>query len=187
MELEFSARSRSDSRQQLVRSSRTSLHKIKPTPVTVSGISIASTFWLVSTFLLIAGLSVAAGFPYWMSMDSPSTALAARNIKVGLFYFCYTPGSLGADSTESGSEECSLYVYPKFKPSNLSNLATIEAEDVVYLLTASILYGLGIGLLMISMIVGIIAYCKPRIKEHSVFLVAFVLQLFACKKNYHGK
>ena len=180
MELEFSERgSLGNSRTNLVKGSH-SLQRMKPTPVTVSGVSVASTFWLVSGFLLIAGLFVAAGFPQWASMSSPPASLGAKDVKIGLFYFCYTPG---VDSSEA--EVCSLYVYPEFKPSNLSSLATIETVDVAYLLTSSICYGFGTGLLMISMVLGIIAYCKPRIKDNSVFLVAFVIQLFGCKDLYN--
>ena len=91
---------------------------------------------------------------------------------------CYTPG-LGQDSTVQ--QICSLYVYPEFIPSNRTNLARIETSDIVYLFTGSLSYGLGTGLLMISLIFGIVAYCKPRIKGQSMYLVAFVIQLFACK------
>lgn len=93
---------------------------------------------------------------------------------------CYTPG-LGQDSTTR--QICSVYVYPEFVPSNRSNLAKIDITDIVFLFTGSLSYGLGTGLLMISLIIGVVAYCKPRIKEQSVYLVAFVIQLFACKFN----
>lgn len=178
MELEFSDRgSLGNSRTNLVRNQ--SLHKIKPTPVTVTGVSFASTIWLAGGFLLIAGLVVAAAFPNWTSIDHPPGYLAAKNVRIGLFYFCYTPD---ADTTASpATEECSLYVYPTFKPSNLTNIATIDTRDMAYLLTSCCSYGFGTGLLMIALIVGIIAYCKPRIKEQSLFLVAFVIQLFGCE------
>ncbi len=180
MELEFSDRgSLGNSRANLVKGSQ-SLQKFRPMPVTVSGISVASTFWLVSGFFLMAGLVVAAGFPNWASMTSPPAVLSAKEVKIGLYYFCYTPG-IPADSSLNEPEQCSLYVYPKFKPSNLTNLAPIDTVDVVYLLTSSICYGLGTCLLMISLIVGVVAYCKPRIKDHSVYLVAFVIQLFGCE------
>lgn len=177
MELEFSDRgtgSLSNSRVNLVKGSE-SLHRMKPMPVTVSGVSVASTFWLVSTFLLIAGLIVAAAFPNWASMSSPPPVLLVKDVRIGLFYFCYTP------EVNSNLGECSPYVYPEFKPSNVTNLATIDTEDAAYLLASSISYGFGTGLLIISLVLGILAYCKPRIKENSVFLVAFVIQLFGCK------
>ena len=171
-ELRATMASRSTSQQQLITTSST--HKFKPMPVTVSGVSVASTFWLVSTFLLIIGLVVAAGFPYWTTLDSPPTALKARDIKVGLFYLCFTPGA--ADS--SADEVCSLYMFHEL---NETNLADIELKDIVFLFVGSISYGIGTGLLMISLIVGIVAYCKPRIKEQSVFLAGFVIQLFGCE------
>ena len=172
------ASSRTESTRNLIHSS--SSHKLRPRPVTVSGVSVASTTWLVCTFLIIIGLVVAAGFPQWTTINSPTTALQAINIETGLYYICYTPG-LGQDS--SVQPICSLYVYPEFSPSNRTNLASIDLSDIVYLFTSSICYGVGTCLIMISLIVGIVAYCKPRIKEKSIYLVAFVLQLFACKFN----
>ena len=155
-----------------------SSHKLRPKPVTVSGVSFASTTWLVCTFLIITGLVVAAAFPQWTTISSPTTALQAIDIETGLYYICYTPG-IGQDS--SVQPICSTYVYPEFSPSNRTNLASIDLRDIAYLFTSSICYGVGTCLIMLSLIVGIVAYCKPRIKEKSVYLVAFVMQLFACK------
>lgn len=171
--------SRSSSHRNLIHS--TSSQKLRPVPVTVSGISFVSTTWLVATFLIIAGLVIAGAFPYWTSNESPTTALQAINVHTGLYYMCYTPG-IGKDS--SIESICSLYVYPEFVPANQTNLAKIDIEDIVFLFTGSICYGLGTGLLMISLISGIVAYCKPRIKEKSVYLVAFVIQLFASKNDH---
>ena len=171
--------SRSSSRRNLIESN--SSHKLVPRPVTVSGISVASTVWIVSTFLIIAGLVISAAFPYWTTIKQPTTALQAINIKTGLFYMCYTPGT-GKDS--SIGEICTLYVYPEFVPDNQTQLATIEIKDIAFLFTGSLSYGLGTGLLMLSLIIGIIAYCKPRIKEQSMYLVAFVLQLFGCMNEW---
>lgn len=168
--------SRSSSQRNLIHSN--SSQKIRPIPVTVSGISLVSTVWLVGTFLITSGLVVAAAFPYWTSNSSPTTSLQAINIHTGMFYICYTPG-IGKDS--SVESICSLYVYPEFVPSNKSNLAKIDIEDIAFLFTGSLCYAFGIGLLMLSLIAGIIAYCKPRIKDKSIYLVAFVIQLFASK------
>lgn len=179
MELEFSEGSLGNSRTNLVRNQ--SLHRIKPTPVTVSGVSFASTIWLVAGFFLIAGLVIAAAFPNWASINNPPGYLATKDVRIGLFYFCYTPDPTDDTTATPITEECTLYVYPTFTPSNMTNIATIETRDMAYLLTSCVCYGFGTGLLMIALIIGIIAYCKPRVKEQSLFLVAFVIQLFGCK------
>ena len=167
--------SKSSSQQQLVSPSS---HRLLPMPVTVSGISFVSCLWMILTFVLTSCLIIPAAFSSWTTIDRPATALQAINIKSGLFYFCYTPG-LGSDSTIE--EVCALYVSPAFRPSNNTNLATIELDDIAALFTSSLCYGIGTGLYMITVLVGIVALSKPRIKKQSVFLVAFVIQLFACK------
>lgn len=180
MELEFSNKGSSlgNSRTNLVSKSQSVHEKFKPMPVTVSGISIVSTAWLIAGFTLVAALLAIAGFPYWATISSPSSDIASKNVKIGLFYFCYTPDNAVAPDEP---EHCSAYIFPEFKPSNLSSIAVVDTVDVVYLLTSSICYGFGTGLLLISLFVGVLAYCKPRIKDNSVFLVAFVIQLFGCK------
>jgi hypothetical protein len=167
--------SNSSSRRNLIQSN--SHPKIDPNPVTVSGVSFASTLWLVFNFLVCAGLVITAAFPYWTTSESPPTSLQATHINTGLYYLCYTPG-LGQSA--AAQQICSLIIYPPFVPSNITNLATIELRDIAFLITSGLTYAVGIGLLMISFIVGVIAYCKPKIKDQSIFLVAFVIQIFAC-------
>ena len=164
----------SDSQAQLI--GRQSTHKLLPTPVTVSGVSVISTLWLLVTFLCTAGLIIAAGFPNWAVVDSPRNSIGISDGKIGLFYFCYTPSS----SDGSTSEECSPYL-PPFAPSNATRLSGVELGDIAYLFASSVVYGAGTMLLALSLLFGGVAYCKPRIKGQSVFLVGFTVQLFACQ------
>lgn len=169
--------SKSSSQQELV-TPGSGAHRLLPMPVTVSGISFVSCLWMFLTFLLTACLVIPAGFSQWTTIDKPATSLQAINVHSGMFYFCYTPG-IGADSTVEAI--CALYVYPSFAPDNETNLASIEPKDIAALFTSSLCYGIGTGLFMITVLVGIVALSKPRIKRQSVFLVAFVIQLFACE------
>lgn len=162
--------SRSDSQAQLI--GRPSSHKLLPTPVTVSGVSVASTFWLVLNFICIAGLIIAAGFPNWAVVATPRSSIRVSSGEIGLYYFCYTPNG--------APRECSLY-YPSSPLRNDTGLSAVELEDIAFLFGSSIVYGVGTVLLIISLAIGVLAYCKPRIKEQSVFLCAFTIQLLACK------
>ena len=161
---------KSESAAQLI--ARPSSHKILPTPVTVTGVSFASTGWLGLAFVCTASLVIAASFPYWTVNDSPQSSVKAINVKVGIFYFCYTPGT-GSDPTIE--EKCYSYL------GNSTNLGPQDMDDISFLLTSSVIYFVGVFLLAVSLAVGVVAYCKPRIKKKSVFMVAFVIQLFACK------
>ena len=161
---------KSESTAQLI--ARPSSHKILPTPVTVTGVSFASTGWLGLAFLCTSSLVIAASFPYWTVNDSPQSSIQAINIKVGLFYFCYTPGT-GSDPTIG--EECYSYL------GNSSSLGPEDMDDISFLFPSGVIYCVGVFLLAVSLAVGVVAYCKPRIKEKSVFMLAFVIQLFACK------
>ena len=167
--------SRVDSQAQLI--ANPSSHKLLPTPVTVSGISFVSTFWIAVTFLCTAGLIIAAGFPYWSGVDTPRNNIGVSEARIGLFYYCYTPSS---SSRVASSEECSLYVPPSM-PHNDTRLSQVLLNDVAFLFASSVVYGIGTVLLLISLLIGAVAYCKPRVKGQSVFLVGFTIQLFACE------
>lgn len=169
---------KSESAAQLI--ARPSSHRILPTPVTVSGISFASTGWLGLAFVCTASLVIAASFPYWTINTSPQSSVKAIRIKLGLFYFCYTPGT---GNNPDIMEECHPYVG---NITTSTSLDPVDLDDIVFLFTSSVIYLVGVLLLMISLLVGMVAYCKPRIKKQSVFLVAFVIQLFACKFAWFG-
>lgn len=163
----------SDSQAQLI--GRPSSHRLLPTPVTVSGVSVASTFWLLVTFLCTAGLIIAAGFPNWAVVDRPRSSIGISDGKIGLYYYCYTP-----TSSSGAREECSPYL-PPFMPHNETRLGNVELNDIAYLFASSVVYGAGTVLLALSLLLGAIAYCKPRIKGQSMFLAGFTIQLFACQ------
>ena len=171
---------KTDSQAQLI--ANPSSHKLLPTPVTVSGISFVSTLWIVVTFLCTAGLIISAGFPNWAGANNPLNNAGVTAAKIGLYYYCYTPLS---SSRVASNQQCSLYV-PHSQLNNDTRLSQVELNDIAFLFSSGVIYGVGTVLLLISLIIGAVAYCKPRIKGQSVFLAGFTVQLFACKCHcYH--
>jgi hypothetical protein len=51
--------------------------------------------------------------------------------------------------------------------------------DFVWLFIASIIYAAGVILLLVSLVVGAIAFFKPRVRNCSLFLTAFIFQIIA--------
>ena len=163
----------SESQQHLV--GHPSNTKLLPTPVTVTGISIVSTTWLVFTFLFISALVIAAGFPQWLqnrNLEQPSSVSRAD---IGLYYICY---NLTGDPP---FRDCTPYL--QFSPpvNRSTNLIEAGLQDIAFLFSASIVYAFGVGMLIVSLVVGVVAYCKPRIKTYSVFALAFIFQVIAGK------
>lgn len=169
-----------------------------PAPVTVTGFSFVSTFWFLSTFVLIGALVIAGTFPNWIVNDVESTAQKREldteidSVQLGLYHMCYNLTFCNS-TTCSGycrnNRFCGCYLYSQydpplqFVPSNINrqpkstNLFKASVpSDIPFLVAAGIIYGVGIGLFMVSLLVGALACCKPRIRECSVFLAAFVLQ-----------
>ena len=151
--------------------------RILPTPVTVSGVSAVSTVWLVTTFLLTAGLIVAAGYPYWLTNENPPIALSSSTrvsrAELGMYYFCYNL------TTNDSFRSCVPYLQFESSPANHSSLEEAVSRDIAFLLSSSVIYGFGCGMQAVSLIIGIVAYCKPRIGKTSVFLAAFIIQMIA--------
>ena len=192
----------SDSQQQLV-GARPSSAKFLPTPVTVSGVSFVSTMWLAATFLLFAGLVVAAGFPNWLHNEVPPGSGQARDLRtlinqvdLGLFflYYNYTGnpclGSFirGACNSTCRGQWCDAQLYLAYDPpasilqggANVSTgLQAAEISDIAFLFSSSIVYAFGCGMLLVSLFMGVVAYCKPRIKCCPMFVVAFVFQVIS--------
>lgn len=161
----------SDSQQNLV-GRQPSAARLLPTPVTVSGVSVVSTVWLLATFIIVSALVVAGGFPFWIHNHDPQQlGNQLSRADVGIYYFCYNL------STDQSFRECIPYL--QFTPpSNLTHgLEEAELEDIAFLFSSSIVFAFGLGMLVISLVVGVVAYCKPRIKKHSMFVVAFVFQV----------
>ena len=179
-------------------------------PVKQKGLSFVSAFWVLATFIVIACLAVAAGFPYWIvnRVDGAPNSAQSRDLNVdysalvrvdlGLYYLCYQLHSgvptCGMDNSCDGtcmtSGYCGCVTYLSFNPpsnfttsdgvSRPSSVAGAQsAMDFVWLFAASIIYAFGVLLLLVSLIVGAVALCKPRIGNCSLFLTAFVFQIVA--------
>lgn len=174
-------------------------------PVTVSGVSCMSTFWIFATFIILAGLTVAGGFPYWIQNDvQPGTQArslgnALQRVDLGIYYLCYKLRGCGDSSSDICEDECrqsracGCYTYMNYEPPMFVNSSTDNVltesgmtpfdsyRDIVFLFSGSIVYAFGCLLLLISLVVGAVAYCKPKFGHCSLFLFAFVLQAVAGK------
>lgn len=138
-------------------------------PVTVTGISVVSSLWLFFILAVSAALIVSLVFPSWATIDSVrvNRDLIVENVYIGLFRYC-------RDS--DGSQRCERY-----DAQNEDPLAPNSLDDVQAFFAACVIFALGCGLLLISFITGVCAYCKPRIHGVSVFLISFFIQLIAGK------
>lgn len=176
--------------------------RMRPMPVTVSGVSFMSALWIIATFLILGGLIVAGGFPNWIrNRVEPGTQARTlgntlTRVDLGLFYVCYKLRVCG-DPTSSVCEDecravraCGCYTYMDYRPGrvyNSTNGVVIESNmvpfmaltDLDFLFSASIVYAFGCLLLLISLMVGSIAFCKPKLGPCSLFLFAFALQALA--------
>lgn len=173
-------------------------------PVTVSGISCVSTLWIIFTFLVLAGLVVAGGFPYWIhnrvepGTQARSLGNALQRVDLGIYYLCYKLSGCGDPNNDVCEDECrearacGCYTYLDYKPpvfinstDNIrreSGMVPFESHgDIVFLFSGSIVYAFGCMLLFISLMLGAVAYCKPKLGQCSVFLFAFVIQAVAGK------
>lgn len=179
----------SDSTSQLVgpaKGDTTSLarKRFRAEPVTVSGISCVSTAWLTATLLFTAGCCVALALPVWMRADrsealvdtamrTPKPSDYIYDIEIGMTWFQANYSNDGGVSWIQRS-----YHYLEYTEDRTDVLPS-SASDISVLLAAACVYGFGCGLLIISFFIGIVAYCKPRIKGVSIFLTAFWFQIVA--------
>lgn len=157
--------------------------RFRPEPVTVSGISFVSTAWLAITVLLTIGCCAAFVLPVWMRADRVEALSDSRrqlrpsdyiyDVQVGMTWYRANYSSTGGQSWIAQN-----YHYLQFSADETDVLPR-DASDISVLLAASCAYGAGCGLLIISFFIGVLAYCKPRIKGASVFLAAFFFQLIA--------
>ena len=183
-------------------------------PVKRKGISFVSAFWILATFVVIAGLVVAGGFPYWIvnriegapnspqSRDLNDDYSALVRVDLGLYYLCYQLHSgspiCGTDTSCNGTcrdtRFCGCVPYLSYNPP--SNFTTSDGVtrvssvfgprstmDFVWLFAASIIYAVGVFLLLVSLIVGAVAFFKPRFGNCSLFLTSFVFQIIAGKRG----
>lgn len=183
-------------------------------PIKRKGVSFVSIIWVLFTFVVIASLAVAAGFPYWIvnriegAPNSPQSRdlnvdySALVRVDLGLYYLCYQlysgspacgmDGSCNATCSDRGYCGCVPYLSYN-PPSNFSTSDGLTRQssvfraqsvmDFVWLFAASIIYAFGVFLLLLSLIIGVIAFCKPRFGKCSLFLTAFVFQLLAGKNS----
>lgn len=175
--------------------------RMRPMPVTVSGVSCISCFWLASTFLVLSGLIVAGGFPNWIrNRVEPGTqartlANTLTRVDLGLFYLCYKLRVCGDNSPECEDQcrairACGCYPYMNYEPQaeyNSTNGVLIDSNmrpyqsltQLSFLFSSSIVYAFGCFLLLSSLLVGAIAFCKPKCGSCSLFLFSFSLQALA--------
>ena len=173
----------------------TSSRHMKPTPVTVSGVSFVSTLWLIFTIIVLCGLVIVAAFPRWVhnEVNTPEKRRELDNlvhqVDFGLYHFCYElTASLDQDTNNASFDECSTYLQysPQATLDGIStNLQDADLEDIAFLFSASILYAFAFLMLLLSLVVGVIAYLKPKVKGTSMFAVAFVLQVVGGKNLSH--
>ena len=142
-------------------------------PVTVTGISVVSSLWLLFILALSGALIVAFIFPTWVTVDSVriNRDLIVENVYIGLFRYC-------RDNT-NGTQQCERYGVNSNDPFAPNSLNEVQA-----FFAACVVYASGCGLLVISFLVGLTAYFKPRIFGVSVFLIAFFVQLIAGEQLY---
>ena len=194
-----------EDKEQLVGDLRTRHNRMLPTPVTVSGVSCVSFFWLLTTFILLSGLVIAGGFPNWISNRVERTPArnpqrnelsnALDSVDMGLYYLCFNLTACSDDTCTPSCRDrgfCGCHPYLTYNPALSFNLTNRESptnmrkveslEDIKFLFSASIVYAFGVLLLLISLIFGILAFCKPRIRSCSIFIVAFVFQVLAGKE-----
>ena len=179
-------------------------------PVKRKGMSFVSAIWILFTFIVIACLVVAAGFPYWIvnrvegAPNSPQSRdlnidySALVRVDLGLYYLCYqlysgTPAcgmDTSCNDTCRNRGYCGCVTYLSYNPPSnftttdgLSRVSSVHgaksAMDFVWLFAASIIYAGGILLLLISLVIGSVAFCKPRLGKCSLFMTAFVFQILA--------
>ena len=162
---------------------------MKPTPVTVSGVSFVSTLWIIFTTLVVCALVVAAAFPQWIKNDINTAEKRreldnlVREVDFGLYHFCYKlTTSLELLSGNSTFEECTTYL--QYNPrathdGTPTNLQKANLRDIAFLFSASILYAFAFLMLLLSLVLGVVAYFKPKVLGTSMFAVAFVFQVVA--------
>ena len=165
----------------------TSARQMKPTPVTVSGISFVSTLWLIFTIIVLCGLVIVAAFPRWIHNDvnTPEKRRELDNLvhraDFGLYHFCYElTVSLDQATNNATFEECTTYLQYRPQASlegTSTNLLDAELKDIAFLFSASILYAFGFLMLLVSLVMGVVAYLKPKVLGTSMFAVAFVFQV----------
>ena len=156
-----------------------SVARLRPMPVTVSGVSCVSAMWILLTFLSFAGLAVAAVFPYWVSNHNRPSNFTARFSKVdlGVYHFCI--------DAPDGFTESNCTTYLSFSPDQFNrtanNLHKPVLSNFALFFSFSVVYGVGGGLLFLSFFCGLTAFCKPRIRALSVFAAVFLIQVIASK------
>lgn len=183
--------------------------RMRPMPVTVSGVSCISCVWLAFTFLVLSGLIVAGGFPNWIrNRVEPGTqartlANTLTRVDLGLFYVCYKLRVCGDVNSPICEDDCrairacGCYPYMNYAPQteyNSTNGVVIESNmrpyqaltDLDFLFSSSIVYAFGCFLLLCSLLVGAVAFCKPKCGSCSLFLFSFSLQALAGEQGREG-
>lgn len=135
---------------------------------------------------------------YDLTGDNSHSALT--RVDLGLYYLCYQLLSSSPSATCGADTECDqscrdlrfcgCVPYLSYDPpptfttaDGLSRSSRVfgpqSVMDFVWLFVASIIYAVGVFLLMVSLVIGAIAFFKPRVRNCSLFMTAFVFQIVA--------
>ena len=170
----------------------------------VSAIWILATFAVVGGLVVAGGFPYwivnrvdgAPNSPQSRDLSDDYSALV--RVDLGLYYLCYQLHSglpiCGTGTSCNGTcrdlRYCGCVPYLAYNPpSNFTTSDGVTRQssvfrskstmDFVWLFAASIIYAVGVFFLLISLVIGATAFFKPRIRNCSLFLTAFVFQIIA--------
>ncbi len=126
---------------------------------------------------------------------------ALVQVDLGLYYLCYNlqstspPVVCGAQGTACNRtcrdlRFCGCVSYLSYDPPSMftpsdglarssSVFGPNSVMDFIWLFVASVIYAVGVILLLVSLVFGGIAFFKPRVRNCSLFLTAFIFQIIA--------
>ena len=158
-------------------------------------VAAAFPYWIVNR------VEGAPNSPQSRDLNTDNSALV--RVDLGLYYLCY---QLHSDRPECGRDNscngtcsdlgyCGCVPYLSYNPpstfttadgmTRMSNVfAPQSAMDFVWLFAASIIYAVGVLMLLLSLIIGVLALCKPRCGGCSMFLTAFAFQIIAGEEKW---
>lgn len=174
----------------------------------VSGFWVLATFFVIAGLVVAGGspywlgnrIEGAPNSAQSFDLTGNNQYSALVRVDLGLYYLCYqllsdSPSvTCGADTACNATCRdlgyCGCVQYLSYDPPSMFTLSDKQARpssvfgpnsvmDFVWLFIASIIYAVGVFLLMVSLVVGAIAFVKPRVRNCSLFLTAFVFQIIA--------
>ena len=174
----------------------------------VAGFWVSATFFVIAGLVVAGGspywlgnrIEGAPNSAQSFDLTGNNQYSALVRVDLGLYYLCYqllsdSPSvTCGADTACNGTcrdlRYCGCVQYLSYDPPSMftasdrlarpsSVFGPNSVTDFVWLFVASIIYAVGVFLLMVSLVVGAIAFFKPRVRNCSLFLTAFVFQIIA--------